>query len=261
MHPLESFALFTRGTSGEDRSEGHSMKLASSPLPSPHLREEKNETGVVVVVTRSCGRAMVIVAVIGHSTFPQFSLGLRQRDGLVRRGKRNRVIRNPWMRFSIDVERPREEFDFVSEKIERHGAGKVSQVFKLDLAERHRLLRSIKNDGLVDIRHGLAEEDNLEVRDLQFLLIDDQDRRAGGLCHKRHGPRASPCPQMLIQREAGGINDHRKQQSDKYWFRQAARSHSGGEGFASGTWMSSCSKRILSIFRVHWDHEPVDRAV
>ena len=80
------------------------------------------------------------------------------------------------MSLAIDVKRPRKEFDFVPKEIECHRAGQVGQVFKFDFAERHRLLRKIKNDAAVDIRRGLAEEDNLEVRDVQFRMVDDDDR-------------------------------------------------------------------------------------
>ena len=85
------------------------------------------------------------------------------------------------MSFAIDVKCPRKEFDFVPKEIECHRAGPVGQVFKFDSAERHRLLRKIKNDDAVDIRPRLAEENNLEVRDVQFRMVDEEGRSAGRL--------------------------------------------------------------------------------
>src|SRR6266496_1493713 len=98
------------------------------------------------------------------STSPPFCLWLRQCDGFVRRGERDGLIGNPRMSLAIDVKRPRKEFDFVPKEIECNRAGQVGQVFKFDSAERHRLLREIKNGGAVGIRRGLTEEDDLEIR-------------------------------------------------------------------------------------------------
>jgi len=176
-----------------------------------------------------------------NSTFPRLCLWHRQCRGFVGRGERDGFIRTPRMRLAIDVKRPRKQFDFVPEEIERHRAGQVGKIFKFKFAERNRFLREIKNDRALEVRPRLAEEDNLEVRDIQFRLVDDDRRSAGGLGHERNLPRPAPGPQMLIQREATGINCHRQEQSDQNRFREATRLHFGSQGFASGPLKSSGS--------------------
>src|SRR5438093_11485012 len=83
------------------------------------------------------------------------------------------------MRLTIDVKCPGKQFDFVPKEIECHRAGQVGQVFEFDFAERDRLLRDVKSNGTVNVRPRLAKEDNLEVRDVQFRLIDDDGRSPG----------------------------------------------------------------------------------
>src|SRR5213596_1257546 len=131
---------------GTRRGAFNKSGLLSPALSSCWEERENMSSGQAVVVFR-CAPT--------HSTFPRLRLWLRQCHGFVRRGERDGLIRDPRPNLAIEVKRSRKQFDFVPKEIEGHRAGQVGQVFKFDFAERHRLLRKIKNDGAVGIRRGL----------------------------------------------------------------------------------------------------------
>ena len=145
------------------------------------------------------------------STFPRFRLRLRQGRRFVGPAERDGPVRSPRVRLAIDVKRPRKEFDFVAEEIECHGAGKVGEVLEFHLAEGNRLLRDIKKDHARRVCKGLAGKDNLQVRDFQLRLVDEDGRCAGRPAGERDLPRPPSRPQVLVEREAAEVQRQRQQ--------------------------------------------------
>src|SRR6266566_9378807 len=111
------------------------------------------------------------------------------------------------MRPAIDVKGSRQQFDFVAEKIECDRAREISQVLELDLAERRRFFRKIEYDRARGVRCRLAVENNSEICDAQFRLVDEDRRSARGPGCECDLPRTSPRPKVLVEREAADV-DH-----------------------------------------------------
>ena len=129
------------------------------------------------------------------------------------------------MRFAIDIQSSRQEFDLVTEQAERHRAGQVSEVFKLHFAERRRFPRTVEGHRCRRISRRFPGKNDFEVRNAQLWMIDDDRRIAGRFGRKCHLPRAASGAQVLVQGEARGVDGDRQCQRTEDVLSNATRLH------------------------------------
>jgi hypothetical protein len=136
----------------------------------------------------------------------------------------------PTVFLPINDQYAREQFDFVTEQLERNGARQKGRVHENTLPkgylirDRSWLVEDQANGG-IRWAHGFSGEPDLDVGDGQPRLVNHDCRDIPAASHEHHPPRAVPRAKMLDTLVEHDITDQRQQERQDEVSRQTLWFH------------------------------------